>query len=74
MITTNRILSLTFSACIAAGCSSQPPKPTITTPASGDRTLTACERAKSLPPSAVGAARTGEGQQPVLVVQDECSE
>lgn len=69
----NTLLAIALLVCIAAGgCASQPKRPLAAiAPA---RALTACEQSKDLPPTQIGAARSGTGQQPVLIVQDSCPE
>ena len=56
-------IALTLSACATGPATNQAAaKP------SSNSAMTSCQQSKRLPPQLIGAARTGTGQQPVLVV------
>ena len=49
-------------------CATNPSSASVKTRHPETTALTSCQQSKRLPPQLIGAARSGTGQQPVLVV------
>lgn len=60
--------AILLSALALGACATSPTGSQGQTRQSSSTALTSCQQSKRLPPQLIGAARSGTGQQPVLVV------